>query len=84
MNSNTILIAIIVVFSVLQGCSIQKRTLLPGYHLEMTGKASSPQVFDDAFASIDHMDSELASELDMMRVQSADEEYSLRLNESSL
>ena len=50
----------------------------------MTGKASSPQVFDDAFASIDHMDSELASELDMMRVQSADEEYSLRLNESSL
>lgn len=82
MNRNTHLIVLIAVFSVLQGCSIQKRTLLPGYHLERTSKASSPQVFDDALASIDYMESELASEWDMMQVQNVDEEYSLRSSES--
>lgn len=82
MNRNTQIIVLIAVFSVLQGCSIQKRTLLPGYHLERTSKASSPQVFDDAFASIDQMESALASECDMMRVQDVDEEYSLQFSES--
>ena len=82
MNRNTCLIVLIAVFSVLQGCSIQKRTLLPGYHLERTSKGSSPEVFDDALASIDHMESELASEWDMMQVQNVDEEYSLRSSES--
>lgn len=84
MNRNAHIISLIAVFSVLQGCSVQKRTLLPGYHIEMTGKASSPQVFDDAFASIDHMESKLVSEWDMMRVQDFDEEYSLQLSESDI
>lgn len=81
MNRNTHIILLIAVFSVLQGCSIQKRTLLPGYHLERTSKATNTLVFDDAFVSIDHMESELASEWDMMRVQDFDEEYSLQHSE---
>lgn len=68
--------------SLLQGCSIQKRTLLPGYYFEKAGKASTPQVFDDAFASINEMESD--AESDVMWVQVVEEESSFQPGESGI
>ena len=50
-------------FAALAGCSIQKRTLMPGYHVEWGGTPNSVSMADSPASELDQLDGAVAGEL---------------------